>query len=443
MLAPDPPVPFYLQGNFAPVRDEATGFDLKIDGMLPEALNGSFFRNGPNPRQGNDPGHWFQGNGMVHGVHLREGRAEWYRNRWLRTAVFTEGRRFVRDDFTLDLTATGANTNIIRHAGRYFALAENALPFEVSGELESIGICDFDGKLKTAMTAHPKLCPNSGELHFFGYTFFAPFLTYHVLDAAGALVHSAEIDLPGPVMMHDFALTEKHVIFMDLPVVFSLERALAGKFPYEWSDDKPARLGVLPRFGSNADIRWYDIASCYVFHPSNAYERDGKIVLDVARYPELWRGTADKFTSAALHRWTIDPQAGSVKEEPLDTRAIEFPRIDERLVGKQHRFSYAVSGFTTVGDAAATLVKYDHATGKCQTHNFGAGCAPAEGVFVPASATADEDDGWVLTYVYDATRDSSDFVVLNAQDFAGPPQARVALPQRVPFGFHGNWIGEV
>ncbi len=443
MLAPEQSLPFYLQGNFAPVRDEVSAFDLAVEGELPKALDGVFFRNGPNPRQGVDPGHWFLGDGMVHGIRVCDGRAAWFRNRWMRTPVFTEGRRFISDDFKIDLTATAANTNIVGHAGRFFALAENALPFEVDGDLGSIGTTDFGGKLTTAMTAHPKLCPTTGELHFFGYTFFAPYLTYHVLDASGRLVHSAPIDLPAPVMMHDFAITAAHVVFMDLPIVFSLDRALTGKFPYEWSDAQPARLGVMPRFGTNAEVRWFEIAPCYVFHPANAFDRDGKLVLDVARYPDLWRDGAESFTSAALHRFTIDLAGDSVREEALDDRPIEFPRVDERLVGKPHRYSYAVSGFATVGDQAATLVKYDEKTGSCETHDFGKGCAPAEGVFVPASPTAREDEGWVVTYVYDAARDGSDFVVLNAQDFTAPPVARVALPQRVPFGFHGNWIGQV
>jgi carotenoid cleavage dioxygenase len=293
------------------------------------------------------------------------------------------------------------------------------------------------------MTAHPKICPRTGELHFFGYGFFPPYLVYNRLDATGRLVQSEEIQVPGPTMIHDFAITEGHVLFMDLPVVFNLEKAMSGEgFPYEWSDSYGARLGVMPRGGGNADVRWYDIEPCYVFHPMNAYEDRGRLVVDVARYRELWRGSANAFDSARLHRWTIDPAAGHVAETPLDDRAVEFPRVDDRRAGSPHRYGYAVANRTSIGDEATCLVKYDLRSGASVEHDFGAGCVPGEGVFVPAGPSAGEDEGYVVLYVYDAGRNASDFVVLDAGHFSAPPLAVVPLPQRVPFGFHGNWIAE-
>jgi carotenoid cleavage dioxygenase-like enzyme len=432
----DPALPFHLQGNFAPVEREVTAFDLPIQGAVPAALRGTYVRNGPNPKRGTSP-HWFLGDGMLHGVALRDGRARWYRNRYVRTRTFVEDAPTVGD-----ITAGVANTHVIEHAGRVLALVETSLPTEVTRELETVGCFDYGGRLTTGMTAHPKRCPRTGELHFFGYSFAPPFLTYHRADASGQLVQSEIIDVPGPTMIHDFGITERHVVFMDLPIVFDMELAMAGTMPYRWSDDYGARLGVMPRGGGNADVRWVDVAPCYVFHPLNAYEDErGAVVMDVVRYPELWRAGSSARVTASLHRWRVDVAAGKVSEGPLDDRPVEFPRFDERLTGLAHRFGYAVERGGDRG-AETALLKYDLRGGVTTVHDFGAGRAPGEPVFVPASPTAAENEGWLLTYVYDAARDTSDLVILDAEDFSGKPVATIALPQRVPFGFHGSWLPE-
>jgi len=228
---------------------------------------------------------------------------------------------------------------------------------------------------------------------------------------------------------------------MDLPVVFDLERALAGTMPYRWSDEYGARVGLMPRAGDAPAVRWFEIAPCYVFHVLNAFDDDAEVAVDVARYPELWRAGAPGFSRAELFRWRIDIRGGRVREDRLDDRAIEFPRCDDRRTGLRHRYGYAVH--TEDGADAnrgTALVKYDRQTGSAAVHDFGAGRVPGEGVFVPAEAGAGEDEGWVLTYVYDAGRDASDLVILDAAGFAGPPAATIPLPVRVPFGFHGSWI---
>ena len=426
--------PFYLQGNFAPVSEERTAEGLPVEGALPEALRGRYLRNGPNPRSG-DPGHWFGGDGMVHGIRLEGGQALWYRNRWVKG----KQGELVRPDGTVDHEVALANTNVIGHAGRTFALVETSFPTELTDELDTIGPCDFEGRLTTSFTAHPKPCPTTGELHFFGYQFVPPWLTYHVLDAEGRLVRSEEIAVPGPTMIHDFAITDGHAIFMDLPICFAPELIAEGRFPYRWNDDYGARLGILPRGAAGREVKWFEIEPCYVFHPMNAFEEGGRLVLDVARYASLWREGPESFDPATLHRFTIDPAADKVSETPLDDRPVEFPRVDERRVGLPNRYGYAVENVADVGQQATKLVKYDLQTGACETHDCGTG-SPGEAVFVPETDGAGEDEGWVLTLVYEAGRDASDLVVLDARDFAAGPVATVRLPARVPFGFHGNWV---
>ncbi|MFG2958908.1 carotenoid oxygenase family protein [Streptomyces sp. NPDC048291] len=233
-------LPLYLKGRFAPVPEEHSAFDLTVRGTLPPELDGRYLRNGPNPLPGEDDGHWFTGPGMLHGIRLREGRAEWYRNRWIRTRE-REGHPFVREDGTFDLTATPGNTHVIRHADTVLALCEAGFPYRVTPALETVGPYDFGGRLTTAMTAHPKEDPVTGELHLFGTGFAPPYLTYHRVTAEGELVDSRPIEVPGPTMTHDFAITGHHIVWMDLPVVFRPGPAGRGGMPYQWDDGYGAR----------------------------------------------------------------------------------------------------------------------------------------------------------------------------------------------------------
>jgi carotenoid cleavage dioxygenase-like enzyme len=428
---------YFRQGNYAPVADELTQTDLPVDGAIPSELNGWYLRNGPNPRQAT--AHWFTGEGMIHGVRLEGGRAKWYRNRWVRTDNFDNDFPIYNPDGTRNLRASHANTHVVNHAGKTLALVESSLPYQITNDLDTVGAYDFGGKLIDSMTAHPKICPTTGELHFFGYgNIFAPHVTYHRADANGELTINRPLDVPALTMMHDFALTETHVVFLDLPIVFNLDIAIngGGDMPYRWDDDYGARLGVMRRDDPFGEVRWFDIDPCYVFHVANAYDRQGAIVLQAVRYPELWRSSGGFDADGVLWSWTIDLSSGTVTERQLDDRAVEFPRIDDRLASLPAR--YAVS----VGDGK--LLRYDLTTGDAVEHDFGTAETrgrPGEAVFVPSTtAPTDELNGWYLGYVYDPVRDGSDLVILDASDFEGAPVARIQLPQRVPYGFHGNWI---
>ncbi len=428
---------FFQRGNYAPVVDELTEFDLSVEGAIPAELNGWYLRNGPNPRQAT--AHWFTGDGMIHGVRLESGRAAWYRNRWVRTDSFKKDFPLYNADGTRNLRSSIANTHVVNHAGKTLALVESSLPYEITNDLETVGAYDFGGKLVDSMTAHPKICPTTGELHFFGYgSIFEPYVTYHRADANGELTINRPLDVKAHTMMHDFALTAEHVVFMDLPIVFNLDIALKGDsdMPYRWDDDYGARLGVMRRDDPFGPVRWFEIDPCYVFHVANAYDDGQMIVLQAVRYPELWRDSGASDEAAVLWSWTIDLRSGKVSERQLDDRSVEFPRIDDRLTGREAR--YAVSVGTN------KLVRYDLSTGGAVEHKFGTAESPGgpgEAVFVPStSGPADEANGWYLGYVYDPAGDGSDLVILDASDFAGKPVARIKLPHRVPYGFHGNWI---
>jgi carotenoid cleavage dioxygenase len=442
----------YLVGNFAPVRDELTATDLPVSGVIPPELSGCYLRNGPNPIRDPDPAmyHWFTGDGMLHAVELRHGKAVSYRNRWVRTdgaceALGEEPMPGQPDD-VFPGGSSVANTNVVAHAGRILALVEVCLPTEVRPDLSTVGRYDFEGRLRWSMTAHPKIDPATGEMLFFGYNVMGPpWLRYHVVDRGGTLVRHEDIDIKGPAMVHDFAITERHVVFFDLPVVFDLELVGKQPFPFVWRPEYGARVGVMPRDGGNADVRWLDVDLCYVYHPLNAYDDGERVVVDVVRHETMFAndvyGPGDRLPT--LDRWTIDrSNGGKVIEERLDDHPQELPRVDERLVGRPHRYGYA-PGFALGGGGGVEfggLLKHDLHSGTTVERNFGEEQSAGEAVFAPASPDAGEGEGYVMAIVYDGGRDASDLVILDATDFTGPEVARVHLPQRVPYGFHGCWL---
>ena len=434
----------YLTGNYAPVANEVTATELAVTGSLPEVLSGRYLRNGPNPLSAPEPStyHWFIGDGMVHGIRLRDGRAEWYRNRWVRSAEIAQalGEPVRPGPVHADMDFA-SNTNVIGHAGRTFAIVEaGARPYELTYELDTVGPTDFGGTLPGGYTAHPKRDPATGELHAVSYYWgWGNLVQYTVVDTAGAVRKVVDIEVGGPVSVHDMSLTERFVVIYDLPVVFDVEAATSGAgFPYRWDPDYRARVGLLDRDGGADDVRWFDVEPCYVFHPMNAYDDGDRVVLDVVRHGKMFdthRLGPDE-GPPTLERWTVDVTGDKVVEERLDDRGQEFPRVDERVVGRRHRYGYAGA---FLGNETA-LVKHDLDRRTSEVRLLASAGGASEAVFVPSGPEAGEDDGWVLAVVYDPDRDTSDLLVLNAGDFTGEPQAIVHLPQRVPFGFHGNWV---
>ncbi len=437
----------YLRGNFAPVAEEVTVVDLEVDGAIPPVLDGRYVRSGPNPIDPTPDQHWFVGDGMVHGVRLRDGRAEWYRNRWVTTSVSAPVKGVLPVGGPLGDIEGSGNTNVVHHAGQILAINELSDPYLLSPELDTVARTDLGGLSSAGMTAHPKFDPATGEMHVMAYHFAPPYLRYHVVDGAGRVVRTEELAVGGPVMVHDMSLTESQVVAYDLPVVFDLEAAAAGvRLPYAWDPDYRARIGVMPRAGAAADTVWIDVDPCYVFHPLNAYDLDDHtLVIDLVRYDRIFAddrlGPGD--TLGTLDRWTVDLAVGSVRTQRLDDRPQEFPRADERLATRPHRFGYVLG--TELGrlggdPAGNRVLKHDLRAGTTEVHELGAGRVGGEFVFVPAADDAGEDEGWLVGYVYDGARGASDLVILDAHDFGGAPVGTVHLPVRVPAGFHGNWI---
>ena len=439
----------FLSGPFAPVDTEVTAFDLRVTGQLPVELDGRYLRNGPNPVGDTDPDtyHWFLGDGMVHGIRLRDGKAEWYRNRWVRGSNVTT---VLGEDPTPGAGVFGdvANTNVIGLDGRTFAIVEaGGPPAELTDELDTVCFGDTGGTFRNGFTAHPKRDPQTGELHAVNYFWARPeVLEYLVVGPDATERHRVDIAVPGNPMVHDCSITETTLALYDLPVTFNLDDAAAGRqFPYAWDQEYGARIGLMPLRGQADQVQWFEVEPCYVFHPVNAHDDGDRVVIDVARHPRMFDTTRNGPDEGApnLWRWTFDRSAGTVKEEQLDDRPVEFPRVDERLVGRVHRYSWA-AGLSMQDDdlqrPAHHLVRYDAQTGGSEVIDFGPGKTAGEAVFVPRAPDAAEDDGWYLTLVTDLTDDTSELVVLNTSAPTEGPVARVHIPARIPLGFHGNWI---
>ncbi|MEH1873845.1 carotenoid oxygenase family protein [Nostoc sp.] len=449
----------YLDRNFAPVREEITTDKLPVIGKLPLDLSGMFVRNGPNP-QWKPIGeyHWFDGDGMLHGVQISNGVAT-YRNRYVQTGGWKKEREAGKaiwsglleprqKDNPYGGYKNTANTALVCHAGQMLALNEGGRPHAIKlPELDTIGEYTYNGKLVSPFTAHPKVDPVTGEMIFFGYSFFAPpYLQYSVVSAQGELLRTVPIDLPIGVMMHDFAITENYTIFMDLPLTFSPERAQRGEPVMMFERDRPSRFGILPRHGDNSNIRWFESPACYVFHTLNAYEEGDEVVLIACRMSSTTVLSSDdsqrdpEGNIPRLYRWRFNLKTGKVSEEMLDDLASEFPRVNENLVGRQNRYGYTNKMANNPLPLFEGIIKYDFSSGKSQTHEFGHGRYGGEAVFAPRSGATAEDDGWLMTFVHDESSDTSELVVVNAQDITAEPVARVIIPQRVPYGFHGGWV---
>ena len=439
--------PPYVTGPFQPVRDEITVTDLRVRGSLPPELDGQLVRNGHNPKPGVVPTNWFKGSGMLHGIRLHQGRAQVYRNRWVRTPAL-EGAPYMTEHGP-DLTAHSAGTHIISHAGRMLALNEAGVPFQVTPELDTVGAFDFDGKLTTAMTAHPKADPVTGQLHFFGYGPFPPHLTYYVASPQGDIVRAEVVPDAGPSMMHDFAVTERHVVWFDMPVIFDM--AETSGIPYAWHADYPARIGIMPRTNP-AEVRWFEVDPVYVLHVTNAYDdTDGRVVIDAPAFDQAawerswswWAGRPDHGPSLLAgtrhRRWRIDPTGGPVAAQTLDGLVVEFPTINAALTGRPFRYGYALA-LPQGEDGPWALAKHALATGARQLRAFAPGQLPSEAVFVPGAGTTGEDAGYLLTVISHADQSPAELLVLDATDIAAHPLAVVELPRHVPGGVHGSWI---
>jgi carotenoid cleavage dioxygenase len=455
----------YLAGIYAPTVHESCAYDLEIEGELPADLFGAYVRNGPNsvfkPRNAY---HWFDGDGMVHAVYFRNGRAA-YRSRLVPTTGLRKETEMGEAHWPGIMGPHGAelghrakdtaNTDLIWHNGSLLAL------WYLCGEpykldpltLEPRGIDDFGGKRTTTVSAHPKVDERTGELVWFTLSDLEPpFMTYGVCDKDGTQVHQVPIDLPGARAPHDITITRNYSILHDFP--FFHDPELLQKSGYRvgrFHRDLPTRFGVIPRRGGHDELRWFEFEPGYVLHMVNAWEEGDWIIMDGCFQPDpSIRKNRDEGELASmlgylrihahLRRWSMNLVTGECSEEQLDDLNVEFPLPDTRRYGEKTRYSYhqyLPADMYTVEFRA--LVKYDHEDGSCVRYDYPDQWFGSEAPFAPSDAGADEDDGYVVSLMTHSDGRSQAWV-FDAKEIKRGPIARVYLPARVPVGFHAKWI---
>ncbi|KAG9138230.1 hypothetical protein Leryth_001448 [Lithospermum erythrorhizon] len=485
----------YLSASFGPVFEETSPCsDLIIKGHLPECLNGEFVRVGPNPKLPPVAGyHWFDGDGMIHGIHIKDGKAR-YVSRYVKTSrlkqeeffgaakfmklgdlkglfgVFMFCVHFLREKLkVLDISygiGTG-NTALVYHHGKLMALQEADKPYVIKvledGDLETVGMLDYDKRLAHSFTAHPKVDPFTGEMFTFGYSpTTRPYVTYRVISKDGFMHDPVPITIPDPVMMHDFAITENYAIFMDLPLYSKPKEMMKdNKLMLSFDDTKKAHFGILPRYAkTELLIKWFELPSCYIFHNANAWEEGDEVILITCRLDkidlEMLGGTCkEKLESLGneMYEMRFNMKTGQASQRRLSEPSVDFPRVNECYVGRKHRYVYAAILDTVF--KVSGYVKFDlHAepeSGKTSLEvggnimgilDLGPGMYGSEAVFVPREIleSSEEDDGYLIFFVHDENTGKSAVNVIDAKTMSDDLVAVIELPKRVPCGFHALFV---
>jgi carotenoid cleavage dioxygenase-like enzyme len=461
----------YMNGAWTPNFDEYDAYDLPVIGEIPKDLDGVYVRNTENPVH--DPigtYHPFDGDGMIHAMRFRDGKAE-YRNRFIRTKGF-EAEAAAGGPIWAGLAGhpgqskqpgwgaqgslkDSSSTDVVVHAGQILStFYQCGEPYRLDPlTLAPLGI-DAWGPSE-GVSAHAKVDEATGELLFFNYSKAAPYMHYGVVGPDNQLKHFVPIALPGPRLPHDMAFTKNYSILPDLPLFWEPELLAKGYHAARFHPELPTRFAIIPRHGSAEDIRWFEAKPCYVLHWGNAYEDGDEIVLDgyfqADPQPPPLEGYGPRLgqmmayldphsMKPRLYRWRFNLKTGAVTEGPLDDRVLEFGTFNQQIAGTKGRYLYSTTSkpgwFLFTG-----LVQHDLETGRSVGYDFGPERYGSEAPFAPRIGAADEDDGYLISFVTDMIEDRSECVVLDAKDIAAGPLCRIVLPHRISSGTHACWAG--
>ncbi len=461
----------YMNGAWTPIFEECDATGLEVIGEIPHDLHGAYFRNTENPVH--EPiglYHPFDGDGMIHAMHFRDGQAR-YSNRFVRTRGFMAEQEAGRalwagiaeDPRRSERPGWGAHgrvkdassTDVVVHNGRLLST------FWQCGEgyrldphtLDTQGIegwVPLDG-----ISAHPKVDESTGELLFFNYSTHAPYMHYGVVGADNQLKHYIPVPLPGPRLPHDMAFTRNYSILADLPLFWEPELLAKGLYLPRYHADMPTRFAILPRYGQPEEIRWFEADPTFVLHWMNAYEEGDEIVLDgyfqerpdpeplAVNYPDprmkhIMANLDEHSFSSKLHRWRFNLKTGKIREGHLDDRVLEFGSFDPRSAGTRQRYLYSTT--TEPGWFLFNgLVKHDLDSGRSWSLDFGPGRYGSEAPFAPRLGSTAEDDGYLISFITDMNSNRSECVVIDARDVEAGPVCRILLPHRISSGTHATW----
>ena len=457
-----------LMGVYAPTASEHVLKDLPLlKGRIPADLNGVYLRAGPNARYApNGRYHPFDGDGMVHAAQFDKGTLT-YRNRWVQTdgwkeedqagkSTFYGIRETLKDRPDKRLKDT-ANTDLVAHAGKALAL------WYMSGDayeidpvtLQTLGKSQAIRESGGRISAHAKVDEITEDLMFFDYGNEAPYMHYGVVGADGKLKHYVPIDLPGPRLPHDMAVTEHYSILHDLPLFHEEEALKLGRHKVAFYPDVPTRFGVMPRLGASDSIRWFDFTPCFVYHVVNSWEDGDWVVMVGCRYmPALdaqgqidpvrtARDVAELVMHARLWVWRMNMATGATKEHVLDPdRNVEFPTFNSRLTGRRTRFGYLVDHSEKKTLQWYGIRKYDLDTGESlgSWSDDPQNSWYSEPWFAAADNPQSEDHGYIISFQWNEALSRETLDIFDARDLSAGPVAQVQIPHRIPLGFHACWM---
>ena len=457
---------FFLDGNFSPVAEERDAVDMDVVGAIPDDLCGHFLRVGPNPVYvfSEEAYHTFDGDGMIHAIEFTRGKAR-YRNRFIRNTGFEleqargdwvyKGMNSLMDP-TPSRVPEGApnsknlaNTAFAYHNNTLYALHEPSQPTVIRlPSLETEGPTDFDGKLTHPFTAHPKIDKKTGEMMAFGYSFQAPFVNYSVINKQGDLVHSTPITIPRSIFMHDFAVSEKYTLFLDFPITLDIGRAISGGPAVDFEPQYGSRIGVMPRYGTDADVRWFDVETGVIIHTANAWDEGDEVVLQASRSNTAdiaGAGTSEgnnlQENQGRLYEWRINPETGAIRERRLSDTPCDFTRVNDDYACHKTRYVYAGIFNTERAFTFDGVMKYDSESGATTEYRYGPDRHGGEAVFAPRLESSSEDDGYLVCFIHDEGKNQSECLIIDAREIDAGPVATIIMPFRVPYGFHAGWVG--
>ena len=460
----------YLTGAWTPLFEEVDADDLDvIQGTIPKDLDGVYLRNTQN--QVHEPKgrlHPFDGDGMIHQISFERGKAS-YRNRFVRTRGFEAEQEAGRALWSGMLESPkvaerpgqctrpglkdASSTDVVVHAGRvlssYYQCGEG---YRLDAEtLENQGIegwTPIDG-----ISAHMKLDPATGELLFFNYSLYAPYMHYGVVDRHNKLVHYIPIPLPGPRLPHDMVFSEHYAILNDLPVFWDPALIERGIYAVRYFDHMKSRFAIVPRRGTPDQIKWFEGEPTYVLHWLNAYEEGDEIIMDgyfqdnptpapdssaPAGYGHMMGFLDLHALQSHLHRWRFNLKTGQTVEQRLDPRVLEFGMFNTNFAGKPYRYCYSVKGkpgmFLFTG-----FVKHDLVTGESWEVDLPEGVYASESPFAPRIGAVDEDDGYLVSFTTNEIDGTSECILIDCKNFEAGPVCRIRLPHQLCSGTHSTW----
>jgi carotenoid cleavage dioxygenase len=471
---------YALSGDWTPVTREAVLENLVVEGEIPSDLVGTLYRNCSNQRFSPlSPEHFhpFDGDGMMYSIELRDEKAS-YRSKWVATdgakVEFAAGRTLYNGLFGASgipqpelppdapLVKHVGSVNVIRIDGRTLALQEStdrwweidARTLEVRAPFNFFGntVC------RGALTAHPHVDHATGNLIFVQLDSRVDNLDIAEADPTGNVIHKYSVRLGWTAYIHDLIFTADYYIVMLGPIGWDTDFGPVvrdGRSSWHFDPDRGSQIVLVNR--STGAVQTITVDPNQVNHYLNAYQEGELVIIDASVAP-IEGGSSDTIVSdafpfsrsgnwetvkpAALWRWTINPAKGVATHEHTGGLAVDFPRPNETLMGSKHRYGYFMSNNRETSAGGNAAVKHDYQTG-ATVHQLGSkkgGLSLGEPIFVPRAGATGEDDGYVLVICRDGKTQTSELLILDAQNFDAEPLARVKINAWLPTSVHGNWM---